>query len=60
MVKNRYYGNEGLGLAWDCIEVFYVVLFITTTGSILYMAGKTWSKVQPVKVFTKYLQNTFL
>ena len=20
MVKNEYYGNEGLGLAWDCIE----------------------------------------
>ena len=20
MFKNEYYGNEGLGLAWDCIE----------------------------------------
>ena len=24
------YGNEGLGWAWDCIEVFQVALFITT------------------------------
>ena len=30
MVKNGYYGNEGLRLAWDCIEVFQDSLFITT------------------------------
>ena len=30
MVKKGYYGNEGLGLAWDCIEVCQVAPFSTT------------------------------
>ena len=31
MVKKGYYGNEGLGLAWDCIEVRQMNPFCTTT-----------------------------
>ena len=30
MVKKRYYGNEGLSLAWDSIKLSSVALFITT------------------------------
>ena len=30
MVKKGYYGNEGLGLAWDHIKVHQMNPFITT------------------------------
>ena len=30
MVKKGHYGNENFSLAWDCIEVCQVPLFITT------------------------------
>ena len=30
MVKNGYYGNENLDLAWDCIRVHQINPFITT------------------------------
>ena len=30
MVKKGYYGNESLGLAWDCIEVRQMNPFYTT------------------------------
>ena len=29
MVKKGYYGNESLGLAWDCVEVFQINPFYT-------------------------------
>ena len=43
MIKNGYYGNEGLGLAWDCIEVFQVALFITTIRTQIPEAGRACS-----------------
>ena len=30
MVKKGYYGNEGLGLAWDRVKVRQINLFQTT------------------------------
>ena len=36
MVKNGYYRNEGLGLTWDCIEVFWFALFITIYKNSVY------------------------
>ena len=32
MVKKKYYGNEGLSLAWYRIKLSQVALFVTTSG----------------------------
>ena len=37
MVKKVYYGNESLGLAWDCLKVCQVTLFNTTKTHYHYL-----------------------
>ena len=56
MVKNVYYWNEDLGLAWDCIEVFQVALFITTKSKI-FLAMSDYCTGDIFIIYSLYFTN---
>ena len=60
MVKNGYCGNEGLGLAWDCIEVFQVALFIITVGFLTFVKNTDLVKLWLEAVTRCHSENKYL
>ena len=50
LVKKRYYGNEGLSLAWDRIKVCQVALFITTSPD--FITRENWQQIASSHILT--------
>ena len=53
MIKKRHYGNESLGLAWDCVKVCQVSLFRTNWDCCYFKLN--FSQALPIKVL--YINN---